>query len=289
MGTEVILRNFNMNFVYSFFIIILTVFFNSAVAEISESSGTDSIAEQNETWNKQLKKYYFADKTIIESNQLFDFTSPYRAEDGAMVPIKITPEKPQSKEHFIKTMWIIIDNNPKPLAGIFQFSPLNGIADLTLRIRVDTYSPVRVIAATNDEQYYMVSHYVKSSGGCSAPASTDAATALARLGKIRLKTPAIKLFDKPVQTRLAISHPNSSGLQKDQITTLFIPPHYISKIDVKFEDEPVFSAETDISISENPNFKFHFVPTKSGILTAEITDTQGNKFTQSSKLEILTQ
>ena len=216
--------------------------------------------------------------------------SPYLIElRRALVPIKITAKKPQTKQHFIKSLWIIIDKNPKPLAGTFQFSPLNGKADLAMRIRVDAYSPVRVIAATNDGKYYMVSHFVKSSGGCSAPASTDAATALARMGKIRIKTPAIRLFDEPVQTRLAISHPNTSGLQKDQVTTLFIPPHYISKIDVKFEGEPIFSAETDISISENPNFKFYFVPTKPGVLTTVVTDTKGNKFTQNKKLEASTQ
>ena len=281
-----------MNYASTLLLILLTTFFNlapAATTEIPDIRGLLTTAEQNETWNNHLKEYYFAGITITESDQLFDFTLPYRAEDGALVPIKITAKKPQTKQHYIKSLWIIIDKNPKPLAGTFQFSPLNGKADLAMRIRVDAYSPVRVIAATNDDKYYMVSHYVKSSGGCSAPASTDAATALARLGKIRLKTPAIRLFDEPVQTRLAISHPNTSGLQKDQVTTLFIPPHYISKIDVKFEGEPIFSATTDISISENPNFKFYFVPTKPGVLTTEVTDTRGNKFTQSKKLEVSSQ
>ena len=281
-----------MNYVNTLSLIFLTAFFNLALAvttEIPDIRGLITTAEQNETWNNILKEYYFAGITITESDELFDFTLPYRAEDGALVPIKITAKQAQTKQRFIKSLWIIIDKNPKPLAGTFQFSPLNGKADLAMRIRVDAYSPVRVIAATNDGKYYMVSHFVKSSGGCSAPASTDAATALARLGKIRIKTPAIRLFDEPVQTRLAISHPNTSGLQKDQVTTLFIPPHYISKIDVKFEGEPIFSAETDISISENPNFKFYFVPTKSGVLTTVVTDTKGNKFTQSKKLEAVTQ
>jgi len=272
-----------MKYSNTLLLILLMAFFNPVHADTSAAKIT---TEQNERWDNLLKEFYFADTSIIESDELFDFTIPYRAEDGALVPIKITAKKPQTQDHFIKSLWIIIDKNPKPLAGTFQFSPLNGKADLAMRIRVDAYSPVRVIAATNDEKYYMVSHFVKSSGGCSAPASSDAATALARLGKIRLKTPGIRLFDKPVQTRLAISHPNTSGLQKDQVTTLFIPPHYISKIDVKFEGESIFSAETDISISENPNFKFYFVPTKAGVLTTEVTDTEGNKFTQSKKLEV---
>ena len=273
-----------------FIIILLSLSINPVLAETKKRPvPTESIESQNSVWKDMLKDFYFEDKTIIESDEIFDFTVPYRAEDGAMVPIKITPKIPQTKERYIKKIWIIIDKNPKPLAGTFKFSPLNGKADLAMRIRVDAYSPVRIIAETNDDELYMVSHYVKSSGGCSAPASSDAAAAMARLGKIRLKTPKISsFFEEPVQTRLAISHPNTSGLQKDQVTTLFIPPHYISKIDVKFEGESIFSAETDISISENPNFKFYFVPKKAGTLVTEITDTKGNTFTQSRKLEAAT-
>lgn len=275
------------------FLLLLITGFSFSIAVTPVLANTTSITEpekitteDNKVWNTLLKDYYFEDKTIIESNELFNFSVPYRAEDGAMVPIKIVSKIPQTEEHYIKSLWVIIDKNPKPLAGKFQFSPRNGKADLSMRIRVDAYSQVRVVAETNEEKYYMVKHFVKSSGGCSAPASSDAATALARLGKIRLKTPLLKSLEEPVQTRLAISHPNTSGLQKDQVTTLFIPPNYISKIDVTFEGEPVFSAETDISISENPNFKFYFKPTKAGILTTEVTDTKGNKFTQTKKLDI---
>lgn len=266
----------------------------SSTTSIGFATTTDKLkkvvitAEQNDTWNTMLKDYYFEDKTVIESNEMFDFEAPYRAEDGAMVPLSIVTKQAQTEELFIKNLWVIIDKNPKPLAGKFQFSPANGKADLSMRIRVDAYSPVRVIAETNQEKFLMVTHFVKSSGGCSAPASSDAATALARMGKIRLKTPLVRSFEKPVQTRLAISHPNTSGLQKDQVTTLFIPPHYISEIDVKFEGEQIFKAETDISISENPNFKFYFSPTKKGTLTTEVTDTKGNKFVQTKKLEVST-
>lgn len=275
--------------IYPLFIKTLSFFLFTCLAsplfaEVDVKKNEKSPLTDN-AWDNLLKNYYFPNIQITESNKLLDFEAPYRAEDGAMVPINIKTKLPQTKEDYIQSMWIVIDNNPKPLAGKFQFSPLNGKADLSMRIRVDAYSLVRVIAATNKNQYYMVSHFVKSSGGCSAPASSDAETALARLGKIRMKT-KFKSFEEPVQTRLAISHPNTSGLQKDQVTTLFIPPHYISKINVKFNGESVFSAETDISISENPNFKFYFAPDKPGLLTTEVTDTKGNKFTQTKELEI---
>ena len=75
-----------MNYVNTLALILLTSFFNLALAattEIPDSRGLITTAEQNETWNNHLKEYYFAGITVTESDELFDFTLPYRAEEGA--------------------------------------------------------------------------------------------------------------------------------------------------------------------------------------------------------------
>ncbi len=250
-------------------------------------------AEVDAAWNTRLKTFYFQDRPIATEQDVIALTAPVRAEDGALVPISIKAAFPQTPERFIKALYLIIDNNPSPLAGKFTLTPKSGRADMELRIRVDAYSPVRVVAETNDNQLYMTSHFVKASGGCSAPVGTDLESAMQRMGKIRMKLldqPAHSQDSlrmsavQPVQARLAISHPNITGLQKDQVTTLFIPPDYVKSVVVKFNDEVVFSAETDISISENPNFQFYFAPDKAGKLTATITDTENRVFTHSEAI-----
>ncbi len=236
--------------------------------------------EQSDTlWQSSLKKHFFADREILNGEGVIALQAPNRAEDGAVVPVRISAGFPQSADHYIKTLTLIIDRNPAPLAGKFHFTPKSGRADLALRIRVNEYSPVRAIAETNEGKLHMVSRFVKSSGGCSAPAGTDLDVAMQRLGKMRLKVRNMPGHE-PLQTRLAISHPNLTGMQKDQVSLLYIPPHFVRKIDVSFEGEPVFSAETDISISENPNFAFFFVPDRAGQLSAEIEDSKGMKFTK---------
>ena len=87
-----------------------------------------------------------------------------------------------------------------------------------------------------------------------------------------------------MSVQLAISHPNITGLQMDQMSRLHVPAHFVEKIRVSFEGQRIFSAETDISISENPNFRFNFVPKKEGRLEAEIVDSKGMKFTKSHSL-----
>ncbi len=235
----------------------------------------------NQVWEDQLKDFYFEDKTMLDGSNILELTAPGRAEDGAVVPVQVKSLVAQSEEVYIKNITLLIDKNPAPLAGQFEFFPESGRADLDLRIRVNSYSPVRAIAEMNDGKHYMVSKFVKASGGCSAPVGSDLDTAMQRLGKMRMKLRSEYGLEVPVQMQLAVSHPNLTGLQKDQVTTLFIPPHYIKSISVKFNDKDVMRATTDISISENPNLKFFFKPDSDGTLVAEIEDSQGMKFSKS--------
>ena len=72
---------------------------------------------------------------------------------------------------------------------------------------------------------------------------------------------------------LMIRHPNASGLAMDQVTRLYAPPHYVKRIDIAYNGKKIMSADTDISISENPNFRFYFLPRQDGTLTVEAGDS----------------
>ena len=87
-------------------------------------------------------------------------------------------------------LYLLIDANPSPVAAIFQFAPRSGRAEIETRVRVDEYSFVRAIAETSDGQLYGVVRFVKASGGCSAPAATDASAAAAALGRMQLRVDA---------------------------------------------------------------------------------------------------
>ncbi|NND00672.1 MAG: quinoprotein dehydrogenase-associated SoxYZ-like carrier [Gammaproteobacteria bacterium] len=236
--------------------------------------------DPDQLWNDQLKDYYFEDKEMLDGKDILEMTAPIRAEDGAVVPVTINTLVPQTEAYYVKAITLLIDKNPVPMAGVFEFTPASGHADLDLRIRVNAYSPVRAIAETSDGKHYMVSRFVKASGGCSAPVGSDLDVAMKRLGKMRFKLRSEYALDEPLQMQLAVSHPNLTGLQRDQVSTLYIPPHFIKKIRVTFDGKEVLRATTDISISENPNLKFFFKPERDGLITAEIEDSQGMKFSQ---------
>lgn len=235
--------------------------------------------EEESAWIGGLKQKYFGDRPIEEGNPVVELTAPYRAEDPALVPISVAAKIPQTPDKYIKTITLIIDNNPTPFAAAFHFTPDSGKADVAMRVRVNAYTFVRAIAETNDGKLSMHKAYVKASGGCSAPLGADLEAAMARLGKMKFKLEGDKLVPKqPNLAQLLISHPNISGLQMDQISRIVKPAHFVDEIKVSFNGKPVMTAQTDIAISADPNFRFYFVPDQPGELKAEIKDNLGKRF-----------
>ena len=227
-----------------------------------------------DNWSK-IRPGLFQNRAIAtDAAQLVELITPVRAQDAAVVPISIRTRVPQSPERYISRLYLVIDKNPAPLAAVFNITPELGRADIETRVRIEEYTDVRVIVEMNDGSLHMSSNYVKASGGCSAPAGKDPAEAAAGIGRMKLALEQSGTLDQPQQVQLMIRHPNFSGLAMDQVTRLYTPPHFVRHLDVAYNGKRILSAETDISISENPNFRFYFVPKQEGTLTVEAIDSQ---------------
>ncbi|MGH8751713.1 MAG: quinoprotein dehydrogenase-associated SoxYZ-like carrier [Burkholderiales bacterium] len=239
---------------------------------------------QSPIWIK-VRASLFENRPIATArDDQISLEAPWRAEDAATVPLAIKSGIAQKPQLYVKNIYLLIDRNPSPIAAIFHLTPDSGRADIDTRVRIEEYSHVRAIAETSDGKLVMATRYVRASGGCSAPAGKDQAAALARLGKMKFRLDNEVAFNQPNLAQLMISHPNNSGLQLDQLTRLYIPPRYVKKIDVSYNDKLILSAEVDFSISENPNFRFYFTPRGPGELKAEVIDSNELEF--KSRIEI---
>jgi sulfur-oxidizing protein SoxY len=243
----------------------------------------DANPEASPVWQK-VRQDLFSGMPIGSGDNVIVLETPKRAEDAAVVPIAIRAQFPQAENRYIEKLWLIVDNNPSPIAAVFSFTPESGRADIETRIRVEQYTPIRAIALTNDGALHMVANYIKASGGCSAPSSKDAAAAQATLGKMRLRVDDPLAAGRPALVQLMISHPNDSGLAMDQLTRTYAVPHFVRSIDVHYGGKLVLSADVDFSISENPNFRFYFVPGGADELDARVIDNQDLEFATSLKL-----
>jgi sulfur-oxidizing protein SoxY len=247
------------------------------------SLAQDNDPEASPIWQK-VRADLFGATPIAAGESVVVLETPKRAEDAAIVPIAIRAQFPQAENRYVEKLWLIIDNNPSPIAAVFHFTPDSGRVDVETRIRVEQYTHVRAIALVDDGKLYMATNYVKASGGCSAPASKDAAAARATLGKMRFRVDDALTPGRPVLAQLMISHPNDSGLAMDQLTRNYAPPHFVRSVEVRYGGKLVMSADVDFSISENPNFRFYFIPGSDGELDAKVIDNQDLEFTASLKL-----
>ncbi|MGR9012416.1 MAG: quinoprotein dehydrogenase-associated SoxYZ-like carrier [Gammaproteobacteria bacterium] len=230
-------------------------------------------AEDENNWNKVLKAQFFNQQAIEASDKVIELEAPVRAEDPSIVPIKVISKIKQSKDHYIKKILVLVDNNPYPYVGEFEFTPESGKADIAMRIRVNTNSHIRAIAQMNDGKLTMTKKFVKASGGCSAPIGSNSDDAMKRLGKMKFRLDGDVKVGEPNSVQLMISHPNITGMQMDQVTRFVKRAHFVKDVKVSFNGKPVLTAKTDIAISTDPNFRFYFVPEKAGELKAEVTDT----------------
>jgi sulfur-oxidizing protein SoxY len=247
--------------------------------------GSETDPNQSEIWHKVHASLFQGARFETNADQVIALETPVRAEDASVVPIAIRARFAQSPERRIDKVWLIVDGNPSPLAAEFQFTPDSGRADIETRIRIEEYSFVRAIARTGDGKMYMVANYVKASGGCSAPAGKDPAVAKANLGKMRLRVEETPVAGKPVLAQLMVSHPNDTGLAMDQLTRMYAPPHFVRRVEVRYDGKPVMTADVDFSISENPNFRFYFTPREGGELEASVVDNQELKFSTVMKVD----
>jgi sulfur-oxidizing protein SoxY len=265
---------------FPYFCVVMAMAFASA----GMAHAQDSDAAESVVW-KKVHASVFGNAPLESADNVVRMDIPKRAEDAAIVPLAIRAQFPQTKIRYIEKIWLIIDNNPSPIAAVFQFTPESGRADIETRIRIEEYTYVRAIALTNDGKLYMAANYVKASGGCSAPAGKDAVAAKANLGKMRLRVNDAVESGRPAVAQLMISHPNASGLAMDQVTRSYATPHFVRRVEVRYGGKLIMSADVDFSISENPNFRFYFVPEGEGELDAKVVDNQDLEFTAHVKLD----
>ena len=235
-------------------------------------------AEPADPW-PELARDIFNGRPLADGAGLIAIEMPNRAEDAAIVPVTLRTALPSGDVRTVKAITLVIDQNPAPVAATFRVGA--GVNMISTRVRVDSYTNVHAVAELSDGNLYVSTVFVKASGGCSAPMGKDVAEAAANLGQMRFRQFA-KASDGPVSgprdAQIMVRHPNNSGLQRDQVTLLYIPVFFVKELRVWQGDELVLAMEGGISISEDPNIRFSYLA-NGAAFRAEAVDSDGHVFT----------
>jgi sulfur-oxidizing protein SoxY len=224
-----------------------------------------------------LREAVFGKRQVSDGTAVIQMDVPPRALDAALVPLGLTLSGGKS----IKGVYLVIDNNPSPLAGHIVFGPAADPSSLKLRVRVNEYTLIHAIAETRDGKLFSVEKFVKAAGGCSAPAGSDASEAMKEMGRMKVRLLGEFAPGRPMQAQLLIRHPNFNGMQMNQITRVYTPARFIRTLDVSYGGAQVLHAESDISMSTDPAITFGFVPKAKGTLEVKAVDSEDAHFEES--------
>jgi sulfur-oxidizing protein SoxY len=248
-------------------------------APVHAESAEQPDQPSEKTWT-EIKDNIFNGVTLEDGTGIVSLETPLRAEDAAIVPVSVKVTLPEGDDRTVKRFTLVIDENPAPLAGIFEIGPSSGVTAISTRVRVNSYTYVHAAAELSDGKTYVVKNYVKASGGCSAPASKDADEVAANTGALKFKqfSASDETPDKTREAQIMIRHPNYSGMQMDQVTRYYIPANFVEELKVWQGDSLVFTMNGAISISEDPNIRFTYMPNGADHFRAEARDTKGRMF-----------
>jgi sulfur-oxidizing protein SoxY len=224
---------------------------------------------------ERLGERLFPGRKLIAGQGIVQLIAPLRAAYGASVPVKVVSKLPQRPDLHVRRLYVVVDKNPSPVAAVLDLTTEVGQADFETRLRVDEYSHVRVVSELSNGELHTDSRYVKTSGGCSAPPNRDA---LHLIGRTQLKVTGELRMNQPTAADVTVMHPNDTGFELNQVTVMYIPPHFVRSIKVSYAQRKVFDADLDFSVSENPTLRFNFVPHGNGELRAEVTDSKDAQF-----------
>ncbi len=100
--------------------------------------------------------------TATEESDKILLKAPEIAENGALVPLEIVSQIPETQ-----AIYILVDKNPQPLTAIFEFT--NGAeAFVATRIKMKESSGIRIVARAGGKFYATMREVKVTIGGCGA-------------------------------------------------------------------------------------------------------------------------
>jgi len=105
-------------------------------------------------------------KPVTPSDKV-ELKAPEIAENGAVVPIKVTVTSPMSESDYVKAIHILASKNANVRCANIYLSPMNGNAHFGTRIKLGSTQDVVAIAEMSDGSFLSASQNVKVTiGGC---------------------------------------------------------------------------------------------------------------------------
>ena len=206
-----------------------------------------------------------------------DVAALRRAADAAAVPVSVSLSPELASR--LRALWLVVDDNPAPLAVHAEPGPAGGLRSFSTVLRVDAHTLVHAVAETRDGRLLEAACFVEASRGFSAPLNVDFYTARDAMGRMRLGMPeGPPAPGRAVPVNLSINHPNTTGMQIDRRSRTALPVSFLNRVEVRYRGAEVLRIEAETSVAEDPSFAFTLSGEPGGELRVEAEDSDGRRF-----------
>jgi sulfur-oxidizing protein SoxY len=249
----------------------------------SASLALSSPAFAGSAWD-EVQANVFKGRQIEPAGDLVVLTAPTRPKDQSHVPIAV--ETAFRDGRTIRSLTLIVDQNPTPVAAVFDFGQRRDKTRIATELRLNSATQVRAIVEASDGRLYMADRFVKFAGGqasCSAPPQGDPKEIAASMGRMSFETLRSTTAASEItpSARVRVSHPNQTGMVLDQLTLLYIPLRIVSTIEVREGKERVFTMKGSMTMSQNPMVDFDYKLNGSETMSVLVNDSDGASWRQS--------
>ena len=132
----------------------------AAIAGVIVARNAGATPEQTKEWLSAAAKGTPKEAKVT-------LKAPEIAENGNAVPLTVTVDSEMSEKSYVKALYIAADGNPNAGVAVYEFTPLSGKAEVSLRVRLQQTQKLVVVAEMNDGTLYTASREVKVTiGGC---------------------------------------------------------------------------------------------------------------------------
>lgn len=246
----------------------------AAVAQVpSPAPAPAKSSEPPEIW-ASLAQEIFKGAPMADGADVVTLRLPVQYYDSSIVPVTIALDRPATT---IRKVSLVIDQNPAPLAATFAIGPQSGLTSISMRVRINNITDVHLVAERLDGSLHDVKRFIVAADGCSALSAKDRGQIAADMGNMTFHD--ILAGDvgsaRRREAQLTIRHPNYSGMQMDHSTGRYIPARYVDHLVVRQGEDLVFEMTGGISMSEDPSFRFTYLPNGAKSLSVEARDSEG--------------
>lgn len=212
---------------------------------------------------------------------------PEHFDAGATVPLSVAVDSPMTAADHVRRVSVFAGGNPFPEVASVHFSPANGRAGVSTRIRLNEgRQRVVVVAELSDGRAWVGERTVEvATNGCSAEAGVEVGHDMPH-PEPRLKLPPAARRREIVEVRTMISHRMETGLRVDAGGRP-IPRRIINRMVCHRDGEPIFAADLTPAVAANAYLSFPVVARESAVLTFAWREDGGAEYRASRSLTVI--